>query len=667
MEKHYKSYFITLSLIFIFILPNSNNFSESTVQTPLTGLNDHSFLSKTFLKHQQIINPNKTLLPRSNFSVTEFQDGFPNYFYNASIQVINASHWQIACDYSRSLDWEGKEFPNGFSTSVTRSSLNHTFIADNYYNWFGFYQPSFDFWINTSGFFIGHEYSFGQLNMTVINEETISLDGVGSFNAWKVNITFEANLDPMTYWYSKDGLFLSLYFRYFSIFWYNLTTAEIAELSPEYNGPTIGQISPKNNSYISNGSIISIQFFSPYGIDFINYQWDSFENQTSITLQTIIPSENGSHELYIIVKDNIGIFSHFYFLYFTDYTIPGIFLKDFTNNSHIQGSSQIMLVISNGNGSIIFNWNGNGNTTITENTPIIIPNIETEYELNVYINNGVNWASKRFIFSVDNSPPSFSLQNLNNNTVLKGSVRFQIRPSEDCNLTFELNNVVIKSYFAEFNKSYEEKLPELENGTHELIIYAVDEAQNINRTKLTFSIYVSAFNWNWEIKAYIPKTINIINSSGHLWFFLTLTSSIDQYINLSVIPEDSFPTRTDKMEYVIEFNCEKPEEIIYITLTLQLSSKTSEFPEYQWKRWDVESNQWLNITTVYNEISYSWQATYEGYVHHFALVNTGEITSVKSITPGGGQIPSFEVITTLLSLITITIVFYRKKESRKSS
>jgi len=118
---------------------------------------------------------------------------------------------------------------------------------------------------------------------------------------------------------------------------------------------------------------------------------------------------------------------------------------------------------------------------------------------------------------------------------------------------------------------------------------------------------------------------------------------------------------------VIEFRCEKPEDIIFMSLTLHLSSNSSVFPVYQWMHWDGQSEEWVNITTSYNEVSNSWEATYNGFVQYFALINPGIETTLISITPGGGQIPSFEIITTLLSLMTMTILVYNKKKPKKNS
>ncbi|MFX1517712.1 MAG: hypothetical protein ACFFC6_15520, partial [Promethearchaeota archaeon] len=458
MRKHCISHLIPISIIILLIFPHNFIKAESPPQKPDINIKDYYSMNKPSLKLQQVVNPNKTLLPKGNFSVTEFWGIEPKFTYNATILSLNTSHWHINCNYSRTLDWDGSEFPNEFSTSVLRESINHTYFADNYYNWFGEKSSigSFDYWINTTGFFVGYKYTIGPANMHVLAEESLYRDNIGRFDAWKINMTAPDLSEPITYWYSRDGLFLSLYLKFISDFWFNLTAVEIAELPLNYNGPFIGQISPRNNTRIANGSIVDIQFLSPYGIDIINYKWDSNENQSSTLLQTIIPSKDGSHNLYVTVTDNVGLTSYFYFLYYTDYSLPGIFLFNIKNNSRIQGSKQINFLISNGNGSIIYNWNGVDNSTIAEDTPIIVPINEDVYELNIFVMSFGNiWAKKRFIFTIDNSPPLISLLNLQNNSVIKSASDIQLTSSETGNITVILDNEAIYTNTIEANLSQE--------------------------------------------------------------------------------------------------------------------------------------------------------------------------------------------------------------------
>ncbi|MHA2225281.1 MAG: hypothetical protein ACXAC8_08765 [Candidatus Hodarchaeales archaeon] len=667
MSRHLITLFIPILVFSLLIFPNININTVLQHQNEEYCLNDDYSLSRPSFKLQQAFDSNKTLLPSGNFSVSEFLDDVFQFSYNATIHSINSTFWQVECNYSRTTDWFLQPFPNEFGTSVTRVSVNHSFFADNYYNWFGEKQENFDYWINTTGFFVGYDYSIGLLSLSVIAEDTIYVDEIGSFEAWKVNATAPSLPDPMTYWYSKDGLFLSLYLKYTSIFWWNLTAVDIAQLPANYEGPYLGQISPANNSNVTNGSVIDIQIISPYDINIINYQWDSLENQSSTFLQTIIPSENGSHDLYVTAIDNLGFYNHFFFSYFTDYSIPGIFLENIKNSSHLQGLSQIKFLISNGNGSLIYNWDGTSNITVGENMSIIIPNIEQEYELNIFVVSlGDLWVKKRYNFIVDNTPPRISLQNLINSSVIKGTVTFQTASSEISNITIKLNNETTGSFIAEADQYYDISFSNLENGSYELLIFATDEAFNINITKFLFSIYISAFNWNWDLIAYSPRVINLINASSDLWFILTLTSAVDQSFNISVLSEDSSPAKIDKMEYIIEFNCEEPGQIIFMTLKLKLNSNTDMFPIYNWAYWDSLSQKWLNISSVYNEVSHSWEGTYDGFVQYIALIKPDIITTIKSITPGGGQIPSFEIFPTVLSMFMISFVVYRKKKSKKS-
>ncbi|MFX0171708.1 MAG: hypothetical protein ACFE9L_07300, partial [Candidatus Hodarchaeota archaeon] len=85
------------------------------------------------------------------------------------------------------------------------------------------------------------------------------------------------------------------------------------------------------------------------------------------------------------------------------------------------------------------------------------------------------------------------------------------------------------------------------------------------------------------------------------------------------------------------------------------------FEIYQWVYWDESNNQWQEITTSYNAITQSWEATFEGAVEVFALVKSGDTTALKSIEPGGGQIPGFRAIIVVIGLITCSIILRERK------
>ena len=348
--------------------------------------------------------------------------------------------------------------------------------------------------------------------------------------------------------------------------------------------------------------------------------------------------------------------------------MPGISLINQRNNTRIKGSTNIQLQISAGNGTVFYRWDGGDNKTINEGTDISIPNpeIESSHTLEVYVR-GITglWAHSSFTWIVDNSPPQLTYR-IENNSIIKGVVKVPVFSTEDINLTYRLiSQETNRSVLIDAGQNYTISYSNLENGTYQLIIVATDEARNTATTTLLFSVYISAFNWNWGLEAETPRTIKIINATSDLWFILTLTSAVDQSFNLTVLSEDLYPEKNNMLEYVIQFNCEQPNEIIFVSLTLQLSLNTSVLPVYQWVYWDTQEG-WVNITSSYNEVSNSWEATHTGFVPYFALLNPGVKTTLTSITPGGGHIPSFEIVPAIFALVMITVLVYSKRRLKKS-
>ncbi|MFX0122232.1 MAG: hypothetical protein ACFFAE_01225 [Candidatus Hodarchaeota archaeon] len=664
MRKHCITHFTLIVIFLVLILPNSYVLAESSLQKPKIEMYDDS-LSKPSLALQQASNPEKTILPNTNLTVASYLGTIPEHTFNATVLSLNRSHWFIHCDYSTSL-----EEPS-FDSIVSRTGINHSFRASNYWDWqYGNPSNAFEFWIDTTGFYDGYIIEQDSIAATVTNE-TIKMHTINQeFNAWKISSEFLPGL-PTFVWYAADtGLFLCLKQTLVAgvqYFWYNLTRAEVAQKPQDYSGPSLTQLSHSNNSKLASNTLISIEFASPYGTDVIYFHWDDNSNSTifSSFFSVNLPAANGSHELVIIAFDNVGYCSFFYLIYITDDTLPGISLINPRNNSKIKGSTPIQLSISSGNGTIFYRWDGGELQKIDEDTHLYVPNPEkdnTSHILEVSVEGKYGlWGNSSFFWIVDNSPPKV-VYSLENNSIIKGEVRITVFSTEDINLTFNLMNGSNKSIFitAHQNQSIP-SFSDLKNGSYHLFLYATDEAQNTNFTTLIFSIYTSAFNWNWELRAKTPQTIKVINASDDLWFILTLASAIDQFFNLSVLPEHSYPAKDEKIEYVIEFRCEVPDEVIFMTLVLFLNLNTNVFPVYQWVHWDVKSKDWVNITTSYNEVTDSWEATHNGFVPYFALINTDTLTTQTSITPGGGQIPSFEIIQTIFSLIIIIWLIHKKK------
>lgn len=662
---------LTFGMVLVFPIGCTFFLSNSIEQQGYTkNINSLFSIAK---RNEQSSTDKNAFLPGTNLSLSEYLDGDFKNTYNVSIISINRSNIDVKCDYSITKDFFENPFTSPFYTSVNRTSENHSYQSNNYYNWYGLPQTDYEFWIDPTGFQIGYIYENGGVNLTVTASETVFMEGLGEFDAWKVVGTDPDYGIVFTFRYATSGLFLCLNYVFVSPIWYNLTTAELTELPQEYTGPSLVQISPNNNSIRPSGTNIAPQFISPYGIDIIYYQWDSATNSTSLTP---LPSENGPHDLYITTVDNLGFSMLYYFVFTTDNSQPGISLLNYQNDSSIKGSSQIQLAVSSGNGSVIFYWNGSSsNTTVNEGTAIDIANstLETLQILNIFVKSPAGiWTYNRFVFRVDNSPPSISIDDFINNSDIKGKVDIRVSVSERSNLTYSLEPISENgSIIAETGMNHTLSFSDLANGSYRLVISATDEANNTNETTLIFSIHTSAFDWNWDLKVDSPNTLNIVDTTGKLWFQVTLVSKTNQTFNLTVLPESSPPTRINTMLYVIKFTCDVPEDILFMTFTFPLNDLSSVIDSsievYKWAYWDNQENKWLILDTSYNAVSHSWQATHEGNTTLFALIKTDETTSFTSVIPGGGQIPSFEYSGILLGLFFLRYLLLMRKKSVKKT
>jgi hypothetical protein len=652
---------ISVILISIFILTVAFN------SIPLSKFNNN----QNYKERNSPFNPNlsitevlssphnTTYLPNTNLSVREFIDGTPMNSYNTTVFSIDNANWYVHCDYTLPVELFS------FDSTVNRTSLNGLYGATDYYGWTNVSQDYFDFWINTSAFQTGNEFE----NMTIETTETITMANLGSFNVWKLTGTDQFGY-PITLRYENDtGMFVCLeYLPLGTIIWYNITQADFGKIQSGYDGPTLVSLSPSNDTIHPNGTIIDLEVTSPYDVHTLFYQWDAGGNLSihDSRVQIPLPSDAGFHHLYVTAVDSLGYSSFFHFLYETNNDFPLIFLADNENNSRVQGLSQIIVAIFNGNGSFIYNWDESGNTTVIEGTPIVISNSEGVYILNIYAKSEkLLWLHKRFIFTVDNTPPIFIIDNPNNRSIIKGTVNIYVAVSERSNVTYKLNNEINDNFIAETELNYTITFLSLFNGSYQLNFTIFDEAKNPTNTIFFFDIYSSAFGWNWDLYANIPRTIDVIDASETTWFHLTLLSKTDQNFNLTVLPDELTPSKTEKMLFIIHFSYDRPSDIIFMTLNLPLddTDQTNTFDVYQWVHWDNSNNQWQEITTSYNAISHSWEATYEGDIEFFALIKTGDTTELKSIEPGGGQIPAFTIFIVITGLITCSI-FLRKKKSK---
>ena len=631
--------------------------------------NEAKFSNNNLSKNLKSVNEatdNNAFLPGSNLTVSEYLDGVKQNTFNMTIQTLNFTHLTSRCDYSITQDLEGNPIPSTFYPTIDRTSSAYFYNASNYYGWTGAKQNVIDYWLDTTSFVINSTLEFEGVNLTISSSEFITLAGVGTFEAWKLTGVDPLFGNPMIFHYAKDsGLFLTSQMQYFaSIIQYNLTQADLVEISVGYNGSELLYINPENNSINPSGTEIEGEFQSEYGIYSIKFTWDQQSTPEilfSDSFSTMIPEGSGIHSLEVEVCDNLNISRNFLFIFTIDDTLPGINPINVRNGSRIQGNLEILFSVINSNGSLIYNWDGDINHTISSDSPVTIDNgmIEGIKSLNTYVKSPAGiWKSKRYIFTVDNTNPVLVVYNFENNTNIRDHYTIIFSVNEHSITNISINSVVKKSIQAKPDVNYSFDISEDNNGTYYLVFLVIDEAGNSFSSNYNFTIQINSFGWNFYLKANIPKTITIINDNKETMMVLSLGSSEDQWFNLTLLDTYDPPVLGNSL-FLIQINCQKSDKIQFTRLVYELP--TSIIEVYEWQYFDINLDTWKSLPSIYNTVDNTWESSNEGLIQIFTLISTGETTQLKSVELGGGQIPGFELHIMLFALI---VSFFIKKNNR---
>ncbi len=257
--------------------------------------------------------------------------------------------------------------------------------------------------------------------------------------------------------------------------------------------------------------------------------------------------------------------------------------------------------------------------------------------------------------------------NFHNNSILRGTVNVNLSVSEDSTVSYTVNNEASNSFFAEGGRFFILEFEGLKNGTYRLNITIKDIAENINNTNLVFSVFTSAFNWNWPLIAEQSQTIDFIDANETYWFTFTITSRTDQSFNLTFLTSEDAPSLESNMLFRVSLSCERPDEIIFLTLFYPLKSplitENQSFPVYNWMVWDELEEKWGIPDAHYNQVAHAWEITINSFSPYFALIETESLTRLRSVEVGGGWISSFELPLVIITLIVLNL--HRIKRTRK--
>lgn len=666
-------------MIILFFLVLSLVLSLSTGYQTSADLNQGSDLEDSLLKDRSE-NSQKNLgqsrnieavtpfLPGSNFTVKEYLSGMLQGTYNCSIQDINSTHWIVKCNYSRTLT-----FPEGnpvsytwpFFATVSRTSVNHSYPAEDYYTWNGNSSNYFDYWQNTTGFYVGYVYDNQGVGMTVNASEPITMAGLGTFNAWKVTGQ-EEGID-FTFWYDQSkGMFLAMTFVYISTFWYNLT-------SYAFNEAPIGHIIAPLDTTVDDDVTIrwNITDSPSYSIG-----QDIYVYQDSSLVLTVAKNiiGNGTHQFltsFLSLPEGSGyyivILVSDYFITATlnssnqpftiEHVLPPFVLVTSPINFRTY-RSPVTLTYDTNETIIAFYINGINQSSIPISGQTF--NLgEAQHNFTIVARDGIGNKQKiTIIFSVDNTPPEISIQGLANKTYRVDTLLVQINTNEISNITYNLDNGANTTLTAVTEVLI--TLADLEDGSHHVTVFVSDHVNNAQATMIYFTIYTSSFDIYWLLSAETPRSLLVKDASDNEWFRLTLASKIDQNFTLRVLPNDALTTALDQVVYIIKFQCDSPNDIIFMTFAYPADNEHG----YQWLFWENATRSWANITTTLNSVDETYEATYEGYIGIFALQMTSKPVFTSFVMPAPS--PSFELWVFILALTLLYSIKRLIKNRRRS-
>jgi hypothetical protein len=181
------------------------------------------------------------------------------------------------------------------------------------------------------------------------------------------------------------------------------------EFFADNSKPLIIIESPLNNSVYNSGTLVDIAVTGSY-LDNVSYYWDSgLSLLWSSPYQSITPTGDGVHTLFISAFNTLGSSSSAVFVVTVDDTPPIVSLVSPENMSLHQSGTSIDLAISDPNGidQILYKWDSGVNTLLISPYSVSLPTGDGQHILSIYAEDSIgNSQTISFVFITDDTPPT---------------------------------------------------------------------------------------------------------------------------------------------------------------------------------------------------------------------------------------------------------------------
>ncbi|MHA1954859.1 MAG: hypothetical protein ACW96U_13035, partial [Candidatus Heimdallarchaeaceae archaeon] len=293
--------------------------------------------------------------------------------------------------------------------------------------------------------------------------------------------------------------------------------------------PTVILYNVINGSTHAPGKIIEVEIDDDFGINNVNYHWDTsgdipwFPSQ-GIIYQTNLPSEDGSHILYISAYDNYNHLTTREFHFTTDPNVFSVELAELRNNSYYQGGEDVIINVQKSNGTIRYVWDSGtikdgaiiaGQMVLNETE--VLPSTPGFHNLTIITFNILNLERIIFFnFTVDQTAPIIDNSILaNNNTRFKTDTTFLFNITDNYILSSDL--VILISIDGKANQTlsfpYQLNLITFTDGSHEFYLYAFDIAGNYVVKYITFTVDTTSPTFDVSI----PDSIDFTSIDGNTY------------------------------------------------------------------------------------------------------------------------------------------------------
>jgi hypothetical protein len=284
-----------------------------------------------------------------------------------------------------------------------------------------------------------------------------------------------------------------------------------------------------NGSTHAPGKIIEVEIYDDFGINNVNYHWDSDGDVPWLPVQgniyqTSLPTAEGFHYLYVSAYDNYNHLSTRMYQFYTDSNVFLVELAELRNNSYYQGGEDVVINVQRTNGTIRYVWDSglikdgsiiSGQLTLTGIDALsTIPGF---HNLTIITFNILNLERIIFFnFTVDQTSPVIDNGILGyNNTRFKINSIFYFIITDNYILSEDL--LILISIDGKANQTlnfpYQLNLITFIDGEHEFFLYAFDIAGNYDVKYITFVIDTT----KPTIEVNIPDSVDFSLIDGNIY------------------------------------------------------------------------------------------------------------------------------------------------------